>query len=189
VPFLERVSDRCPHEIFRANAKKKTRSSQHKNIFNVDQVKVTAKSDNSAISSARFVLQAVAKNKLRHETLQEFMLINDSVTVAVEVPVLLTAKDVHHFQNKERFTLPLHLEGREVITGHIDMVQLRGGMIYIMDFKPGAKKEKPIEQLTLYALALSRLLGLRLYHFKCAWFDDQNYYEFYPLIVVHKIRD
>jgi ATP-dependent exoDNAse (exonuclease V) beta subunit len=117
------------------------------------------------------------------------MLINDSVTVAVEVPVLLTAKDVHHFQNKERFTLPLHLEGREVITGHIDMVQLRGGMIYIMDFKPGAKKEKPIEQLTLYALALSRLLGLRLYHFKCAWFDDQNYYEFYPLIVVHKIRD
>jgi hypothetical protein len=38
----------------------------------------------------------------------------------------------------------------------------------------------------IYALALSRLTGLRLYHFKCAWFDDEHYFEFYPLHVVHK---
>ena len=73
-----------------------------------------------------------------------------------------------------------------MITGHIDIFQVRNGVIYILDYKPQAKKEKPIEQLTLYALALSRLSGLRLYHFKCAWFDDKNYYEFYPLPVVHK---
>jgi len=34
-------------------------------------------------------MQAVANNKLRHQILQEFMLVNDSVTVAIEVPVLL----------------------------------------------------------------------------------------------------
>jgi hypothetical protein len=42
------------------------------------------------------------------------------------------------------------------------------------------------EQLTIYALALARLTALRLYHFKCAWFDEENYYEFYPLHVVYK---
>jgi len=55
-----------------------------------------------------------------------------------------------------------------------------------LDYKPGAKRVKPIEQLTIYALALSRLTGLKLFHFKCAWFDGDNYFEFYPLHVVMK---
>ena len=70
--------------------------------------------------------------------------------------------------------------------GHIDIVQIRNGKIHILDYKPRAKKEKPIDQLTIYALALSRLTGLKLYHFKCAWFDDSDYFEFYPLEVVYK---
>lgn len=57
-----------------------------------------------------------------------------------------------------------------------------------MDYKPSAKKAKPIEQLTIYALALSRLTGIRLFNFKCAWFDNQNYYEFFPLHVVYKLK-
>ena len=36
------------------------------------------------------------------------------------------------------------------------------------------------------ALALSRLTGLRLFDFKCAWFDESDYFEFYPLHVVYK---
>ena len=55
-----------------------------------------------------------------------------------------------------------------------------------MDYKPSAAKERPVDQLTIYALALSRLTGLRLYNMKCAWFDDKNYYEFFPLHVVYK---
>jgi len=55
-----------------------------------------------------------------------------------------------------------------------------------MDFKPSAAKAKPIEQLTIYALALSRLAGLRLHSFKCAWFDEDDYFEFFPLHVVYK---
>ncbi|MDP3795433.1 MAG: hypothetical protein Q8R13_05975 [bacterium] len=38
----------------------------------------------------------------------------------------------------------------------------------------------------LYALALSRLTTLRLFHMKCAWFDGENYFEFFPLHVVYK---
>lgn len=75
------------------------------------------------------------------------------------------------------------------VASHIDLVQVRNGMIHLMDFKPNAAKEKPIEQLTWYALALSRLTGLRLYEFKCGWFDDKAYFEFYPLHVVYKLRD
>lgn len=36
---------------------------------------------------------------------------------------------------------------------------------------------------------LSRLTGLRLYDFKCGWFDEKVYYEFFPLHVVYKLRD
>ncbi len=63
---------------------------------------------------------------------------------------------------------------------------MRNGAVHILDYKPNAKREKPIEQLTFYALALSRRTGLRLYDFKCAWFDDKHYFEFFPLHVVFK---
>jgi hypothetical protein len=38
----------------------------------------------------------------------------------------------------------------------------------------------------VYALALSRRTGLKLFDFVCAWFDEHHYYEFFPLHVVHK---
>lgn len=101
------------------------------------------------------------------------MLVNDSVTVATEVPVLLDKEDLLHYQQELTFNVPLSLEEEEVITGHIDLIQVRKGMIHIMDYKPSARKVKPIDQLILYALALSRLTTLRLFHFKCAWFDEE----------------
>ena len=74
----------------------------------------------------------------------------------------------------------------KLITGHIDFLQIRNGFIHILDYKPDASRASPIEQLTLYALALSRLTGLRVYNFKCAWFDEKNFFEFFPLHVVWK---
>ena len=134
---------------------------------------------------ADFVLQAVQDNKQRHEILQKFMLANDSVTVACEVPVYMDNEDLEHMKTALDFDIPIDLEN--VLTGHIDFIQIRNGAVHLLDFKPDAKNEKPIEQLTLYALALSRLTGLRLYDFKCAWFDKRNYYEFFPLHVVYKM--
>lgn len=180
--FLERVPAECPHRVFQENDR---RSSSQKNTFVLDEVQITRR-DNAASRMARFALQATPNNKLRHETLQEFMLVNDAVTVAVEIPVILTGRDIRHFEDKFGFKIPLPLKPEEIITGHIDFIQLRNDSIYILDYKPGAKKDKPVAQLTIYALALARLTGLRLYDFTCAWFDDQDYYEFYPLRVVHK---
>ena len=74
----------------------------------------------------------------------------------------------------------------KLITGHIDLLQIRNGQIHILDYKPNAERQRPIEQLTLYAMAVSRLTGLRLFEFKCAWFDEKDYFEFFPLHVLHK---
>lgn len=180
--FLELIIAECPHKVFQES---NLRASEFKNVFNLDGVRIISKK-NRANEIARFVMQAVANNKERHKAMQDFALFCDSVTMAVEVPVLLNKDDVDHFRTMLNFNVPLELKDNAVITGHIDILQLRNGMIHIMDFKPSAKKYKPVDQLTIYALALSRLTSLRLHSFKCAWFDEDDYFEFFPLHVVYK---
>ena len=38
-----------------------------------------------------------------------------------------------------------------------------------------------------YALALSRPTSLDLFNFVCPWFDENDYFEFYPRQVVRKL--
>jgi len=182
--FLELAIAECPHQIFQDSTK---RASEYRNTFNLDQVKIITK-DNAAVKIANFVVQAVANNKLRHEALQEFMIANDTVTVAAETAVLIGSDDIMHLKHELNFEVPITLKDGEYITGHVDLIQIRNGMIHLMDYKPSANKEKPVDQLTIYALALSRLTGIRLYHMKCAWFDEKSYFEFFPLHVVYKLK-
>jgi ATP-dependent exoDNAse (exonuclease V) beta subunit len=113
------------------------------------------------------------------------MLLNDSVTMAVEVPVYLTRDDITYYRNRG-FDLDFDTD---LITGHIDFLQIRNGFIHILDFKPEARKEKHAHvQLTIYALALARRAGLPLKIFKCGWFDENDYFEFFPLKAVYAIR-
>ena len=187
--FLDAVQGECPHQFFQEGE----RISEQKVSFSLEKV-ILRKKHNFANRIAELVLQAVSDNKLRHKTLQRFMLCNDSVTVAVEVPVYMDRWDLKHMQEQLKFKIPFNFgaTSASVITGHIDILQLRNGAVHILDYKPNAAKGKmgaTISQLTLYALALSRLTGLRLYDFKCAWFDEQDYFEFFPLHVVYKLRE
>lgn len=177
--LLDCVTTDCPHQMF-TNSK---RASEFKKIFNLEGVRISEKK-NYAVRLAQLVLQAVTDNKLRHDTLQKFMLANDSVTVATEIPVYLDKQDMEHLQKELKFQIPFEIDN--YLTGHIDILQIRNGSIHILDYKPNAKKENAVAQLTLYALMLSRLTGLRVYNFKCAWFDHKTYYEFFPLHVVYK---
>lgn len=179
--FLEAVFQECPHYLFRSGQ----RASECKINFDLSQVLIHKKK-NYANRLASLVLSAVKENKLRHEALQQFFLCNDTATVATEVPVYLLPEDVEHMENELDFKIPLEI--KDVLSGHIDLVQLRNNAVHILDYKPEASKEKPITQLTLYALAMSRLTGLRLYSFKCGWFDKHDYYEFFPLHVVYKLK-
>ena len=58
-------------------------------------------------------------------------------------------------------------------------------MIHILDYKPDARTNKPIAQLAVYSLALTRLVpGLRLFDIKCAWFNENCYNEFFPRLLL-----
>lgn len=120
IRFLESVPTDTPHDLFRAQA---TRASQTKERFSLSEVAITERR-NAAVEMARFVIPTVSRNSERHPRLQEFMLINDSVTMAIEVPVYLTATDVAHFTETLGFSIPLALEGGASITGHIDILQV-----------------------------------------------------------------
>jgi hypothetical protein len=176
--FLDQMFQHCPHELFTGV----TRASQLKGRITLDETTILHKS-NTATRIARLVLPTVGRNIQRHEAIQKFMLINDSVTVAVEVPIYLSLGDVDHLETKLGLKLPFKLEA--TASGHIDFLQIRNGSVHILDYKPNARRERPFQQLLLYALALSRRTGLRLYDFKCAWFDENDYYEFFPLHLVH----
>jgi ATP-dependent exoDNAse (exonuclease V) beta subunit len=74
------------------------------------------------------------------------------------------------------------------ITGHIDFLQVRNGAVHILDYKPDARTNKPIAQLTVYALALARLTGINLFDIKCAWFNEHEYCEFFPRTLLSRGR-
>jgi hypothetical protein len=133
---------------------------------------------------AELGLMLAKNNKERHQAIQNFMLINDSTTIATEVPVYLTNDDIEYFKNKG-FTFDFE-NYRTPITGHIDILQIRNGLIHILDYKPEAEKVNAVNQLTIYALALASRTKLAVKDFKAAWFDERNYYEFFPLHAVYK---
>lgn len=171
------ISRKFPHDLFTRT--ESTRSSK----YPVTLTGRVTRKENYATKLAALALQIAPSNKKRHETLQRFMLANDSATIATEIPIYLTPDDFKAFR-RQGFTFPF---GDQPITGHIDFVQLRSSFLHILDYKPEAKKERhAVTQLTIYALALSRRTGLPVKAFKCAWFDEKDYFEFFPLPVVYK---
>ncbi len=173
--FLEQVPSLCPHDLFSDGS----RASQLPPFVNRNHLVVIEK-ENFATRTAGLIIPSVGDNRLRHETLQRFMLANDSVTVAVEIPIWLTAADIDALEIEHGIRLLPEGHEPRVLTGHIDFIQVRNGAVHILDYKPDARTNKPIAQLTLYALALTRLAGLRLFDIKCAWFNEEQYCEFFP---------
>jgi len=221
--FLDNVTSETPHQyfqegermseigrsapdiaaVFDKRSQKGTRLSKDKGNVGIGMIKfsktemIVRSKENFATRLASLILQSVKENKQRHDILQKFLLANDSVTVATEVPVYLKKDDLEHMKTQLGFSIFSQKKGEEMremknedlprlMTGHIDFLQIRNGLIHILDYKSNAAAERPIEQLTLYALALSRLTGIRVFHFKCAWFDEKNYFEFFPLHAVYK---
>ena len=208
--YLEKIpTEKFPHHIFTYNKSSPNagitrnlinENSINKNLINDDKIEQRASQikfnhlkispiskTNQANQLAKLALNLANNNKQRHQAIQDFMLINDSTTVAVEVPIYLTNWDAGYYRNQKGFSFPLS-SYTTPITGHIDILQIRNGLMHILDYKPEADKVQPIEQLTIYALALSRKLNFPLYYFKCAWFDENNYFEFFPLHVVYPKR-
>jgi hypothetical protein len=189
--FVESIPATCPHDLFLREDG--ARGSQLDAAF-IDPARLMVmEKQNTATEMAKLVLPAVGSNYERHPKLQRFMLANDSVTVAVEVPIWLAASEIASLEKEHGITLlpesSSAKEGGGAITGHIDFLQLRNGAVHILDYKPDAHTNKPIAQLTVYALALTRLVpGLKLFDIKCAWFNENEYCEFFPRALLSRGR-
>ena len=96
-------------------------------------------------------------NRERHEVVQDFMLANDTATLACEVPVYLYPDEAAEFG----FLKNSGVDSGEGVTGHIDLIQIRFGYIHLLDFKPMAAKEK-------HAMAQG-VLGCRVLEVRCWW--------------------
>src|ERR1700674_4764340 len=180
--FLESIPTTCPHELFTRDDDPKARASQaHPKFADVSRIIVNRK-QNAATHTAALIIPAVGNNKLRHETLQYFMLANDSVTVAIEIPIWLTETDIIALEKQHGIELAPRVGAADrAITGHIDFLQVRNGAVHVLDYKPDATTNKPIAQIAIYALALTRLVpGLKLFDIKCAWFNEYEYCEIFP---------
>ena len=54
-------------------------------------------------------------------------------------------------------------------------------MVYVLDYKPDASKDKKAPwQLYHYASALSFRTKVPLNNMRCAWFDEDSYFEYSP---------
>jgi hypothetical protein len=179
--FLEAVPLICPHALFRSEDAGGRASQAQPAFADVWRIIVNRK-ENAATRAAALVIPTVGDNRRRHERLQHFMLANDSVTLAVEVPIWLTEDDIVALEAKHGIELAAPSGNAErAITGHLDFLQVRNGAVHILDYKPDARTNKPIAQLAIYALALTRLVpGLKLFDIKCAWFNEEEYCEFFP---------
>jgi hypothetical protein len=112
------------------------------------------------------MLKIVRNNKKRHALVENLMICCDRDTIAVEVPVWYWDK----IQNRG-------------VCGHIDVLQVKFGKVWILDYKPDAAKENfsnVMSQLYNYALALSFRANVPLNVIRCGWFDAAKVYSFSP---------
>lgn len=187
--FIEKLPTACPHELF--TREDGVRGSQTAGDFLDLEKLIVTERQNTATETAALIIPTVGSNHQRHSRLQRFMIVNDSSTIAVEVPIWLDESAISTLEARYAVTIipktlkdpsspgkghkPRHL------TGHIDFLQIRNGALHILDYKPDARTNRPIAQLTIYALALTYLVpGLRLFDIKCAWFNERCYNEFFP---------
>jgi hypothetical protein len=91
---LKSIPTTCPHDLFRREDDPKARASQATPTWAEASHIVINSKQNAATDTAALIIPAVGNNKLRHETLQRFMLCNDSVTVAIEIPIWLDERDI-----------------------------------------------------------------------------------------------
>ncbi len=145
--FFDDIKNRCSQTKIKVNIKKESRY-------------------NNACRLAEFALKSCDVSSKRHSVVENFMLTNDSSTIACEVPVWLWEKNLDMG-----------------ISGHVDILQIRSNKIYVLDFKPNALREneqKVASQLFWYASGLSFRTSIPFKNFTCAWFNDKIYYKFNP---------
>jgi hypothetical protein len=159
--YLWDIADHCPHHLFVSEENGRCSDAKLAGV----KLAVVRQPDNNAVLLARLGLMLAKRATERHQAIQRFMLVNDTATIAVEVPIYLYPHEAPDLG----LTRP--------VTGHIDLLQVRYDHLCILDYKPDAKHETNAQYQTyLYARALSVRTGIPLNKIQWAYFDDKDYY-------------
>ena len=71
------------------------------------------------------------------------MLANDSVTIAIEVPIWLDEQDIAALEYQHAIEFAARDGDKpRAITGHIDFVRYSNGCVHILDYKPDAARTR-----------------------------------------------
>jgi len=172
--YLQLLFTDCPNHLFkksefRASARtcddfKAEVSIEHRIKHDVIQLAEESKSFNQF--------------KTKHENLQKYFLLNDTCTVACEVPLWLEAGELKDYVE--------FFHTSDVLTGHIDILRYeKDGKIGIWDYKPKAIIEIDASlQVSLYALMLSLRTGICLKNFICGYFDETDAFLVDPVLII-----
>ncbi|MBU2634348.1 MAG: PD-(D/E)XK nuclease family protein [Nanoarchaeota archaeon] len=172
--YLNCVLGECPDEYFNNGP----RSSSLK--FQLNDLDLKQITGHEVCGLTRKGLDVNSgRYKTAHSKVQVFMLENDSRTIAVEAPIWMEYKELENFSKI--------FNTKEALTGHIDLLRIENGKIWVWDYKPGAFKERyAATQVFFYALMLSKRTGIALDEFRCGYFDENYAFVFKPEISMLK---
>ncbi|MBN1385601.1 PD-(D/E)XK nuclease family protein [Candidatus Woesearchaeota archaeon] len=163
--YLEKMFTECPNDYFLDGP----RSSHLKFNLGID---VSCIGLHEVSGLAKEGLKSKAY-KTAHSNVECFMLERDDKTIAVEVPIWLHPYEIKMYEEIFKSNKPL--------SGHIDILRVEDGKIWIWDYKPKAHREKYADTQTFfYAFMLSKRTGIPLEKFRCGYFDENNAYAFKP---------
>jgi len=111
----------------------------------------------------------VGRNKKPgHNPILKNILIKDPDSIAIEVPIW---KD----------------DNNTCLTGHIDLIQIEGNTLKVIDYKPEGKFLISLPQVSMYGLLLKSILGIS--NLKCISFNKDKAWEYEPQILLTDIKE
>lgn len=162
--FLQEMMEDCPEDCFNNGP----RGSCLKFQIPADTLQITGH------EISKLTLKGLEHNRTRykqaHSKVQSFLIEMDNSTIATEVPVWASPEE-----------LKSHISTNSVLTGHIDLLRIEDGKIWVWDYKPNAFKEKYAStQVYFYAIMLSKRTNIPLSEFRCGYFDSDYAFIFNP---------
>jgi len=164
--YLHDVMQECPNDFFNNGP----RSSALRFSTGIEPVLIN---NHEICKMAELGLANNTQYKSAHYRVQMFLLENDSNTISIEAPIWIHADEIKHFEKM--------FNSEDPLSGHIDVLRVEDGNIWIWDYKPNASKEKYAStQVYFYAQMLSKRTGIPIEKFRCGYFDEKVAYAFKP---------
>lgn len=165
--FMEKMLESCPDHYFE--------SGPRSSALRFDVSSQCMRVDGHEVCRLAELGVGTGRYRTAHSNVEVYMLEMDGNTIAVELPIWLHPHELDQYNAL--------FESADPLTGHIDLVRVEDGNIWIWDYKPNAEKEKYAHCQTLfYALMLSKRTGVPLDKFRCGYFDEKTAFIFKPEI-------